>query len=126
MRGLKVLSFRSFWCFFLLLTFYSASLFPSMDIIRDRIDLVQKLAQSVERQLQRQLDQHVLGPMGLNASVGQFALAVGVSTAVAYSVARYIVYNLYFHPTSKIPGPPVDRWIPFGGNMREIFRDEVQ
>lgn len=96
-----------------------------MDIIRDRIDLVQKLAQSIERQLQRQLDQHVLGPLGLTASVGQVALAVGVSTAVAYSVARYIVYNLYLHPISKVPGPPVDRLVPFGGNMREIFREEV-
>lgn len=47
-----------------------------------------------------------------------------VSSAVGYAVARCIIYNLYFHPVAKIPGPPID-WIPFLGNLRESYLAEV-
>ncbi|KAI7875577.1 cytochrome P450, partial [Lichtheimia hyalospora FSU 10163] len=46
-----------------------------------------------------------------------------VATSLSYAVFKYIIYNLYLHPTARIPGPSVD-WIPFLGNMREIIREE--
>lgn len=48
-----------------------------------------------------------------------------LATTLSYAIAKYIVYNLYLHPTARIPGPPVE-WIPFLGNMREIIKEEVR
>ena len=47
-----------------------------------------------------------------------------ISSAAGYAVAKYIIYRLYFHPITKIPGPPID-WIPFLGNLRESYIAEV-
>ncbi|KAG0170841.1 hypothetical protein DFQ28_001486 [Apophysomyces sp. BC1034] len=68
--------------------------------------------------LQKRLEQ-------FSSQTDHFALGLGViSTLTLATLYRNVIYNLYLHPLNKIPGPPVYHWIPFSGNIPEIFRGE--
>lgn len=73
----------------------------------------------------RTLEKHELKAFGITASIRTVLLSAGLASFAAYAVSRYIIYQLYLNPVNKLPGPPVDRWVPFAGNMREIIREEV-
>ncbi|KAI8138380.1 cytochrome P450 [Fennellomyces sp. T-0311] len=83
------------------------------------IENAQKIIQNVERHIEA----YISLPLGIDASVKQVLLALGVTSTITYAISKYIVYRLYLHPLASIPGPPVD-WIPFLGNMRTIIREE--
>ncbi|KAI9487912.1 cytochrome P450 [Zychaea mexicana] len=81
---------------------------------------VQQLFQTVEKHLG---DPVALPFSNTDTSLKNILIGGGVTGLISYAVSKYIVYNLYLHPLSKIPGPPVD-WIPFLGNIRELIREE--
>ncbi|KAI9493584.1 cytochrome P450 [Zychaea mexicana] len=81
----------------------------------------QQLFQTAEARLG---DRVTLPFGGINTSLKNALIGAGVTGFISYAVSKYIVYYLYLHPLSKIPGPPVD-WIPLMGNIREIFREEA-
>ncbi|KAI8137587.1 cytochrome P450 [Fennellomyces sp. T-0311] len=83
-----------------------------------------KNAQKILQNAEKHIHDRISLPFGIDASVKQVILTLGVTGTITYAVSNYIVYRLYLHPLAKIPGPPVD-WIPFLGNMRTIIREEA-
>ncbi|KAI8382929.1 cytochrome P450 [Blakeslea trispora] len=79
--------------------------------------------QVVYNTIQKQIEKYILNPTGLEPPAAKkLAIQLGVSTTIVYYVFKIIVYRLYLHPLSSLPGPRVD-WIPFMGNFREIIRE---
>lgn len=69
--------------------------------------------------------QYISAVLSSKYSSRQLVLRYGLAGAAAYILTKFVVYRLWIHPSTRLPGPPVD-WIPFLGNMREIIRDEVR
>ncbi|KAI7862592.1 cytochrome P450 [Spinellus fusiger] len=65
----------------------------------------------------------VLKPLGISASIRQMAIGLGIASSVGYIISEYIINRLYLHPVNRVPGPHVG-WFPFSGNMIEIIREE--
>ncbi|KAI9029082.1 cytochrome P450 [Phycomyces nitens] len=72
---------------------------------------------------EKYIDQRVLSPLGINASVKRVLTGLGLAGYVGYIISKYFIYRLYLNPINKIPGPPVS-WVPFTGNAIEIIKDE--
>ncbi|KAI8138349.1 cytochrome P450 [Fennellomyces sp. T-0311] len=73
---------------------------------------------SVERRLRDRV-------LGIDASAKRVLLVLGVTGTITFAFSKYILYRLYLHPLTKIPGPRVS-WIPFIGNMWNIITEEVK
>ncbi|KAL0088296.1 hypothetical protein J3Q64DRAFT_1724979 [Phycomyces blakesleeanus] len=72
---------------------------------------------------EKYINQKVLSPLGINASVQRVLTGVGLASYFGYIISKYFIYRLYLNPVNKIPGPPVS-WFPFTGNAIEIIKLE--